>query len=206
MKPNWTAILAGISLVAVPCFAGAGPDPGQLPPSSDRTGLTFTNDIEPLFKASCLNCHSGPRSRGGLHLDSLEGALNGGMHNGQKVEIITPGNSETSPLVIAVARLDPRTAMPPMRRMRPGPPGPPPVPGAPGVSGSSSPDGATNAPPNPPPPPPPPANPPPDGSAPSMPPPPGAPPGPGGRFGPPPKPLTPEQVGLIRAWIDQGAK
>jgi hypothetical protein len=24
--------------------------------------------------------------------------------------------------------------------------------------------------------------------------------------GPPPKPLTPEQVGLVRAWIDQGAK
>ena len=27
-----------------------------------------------------------------------------------------------------------------------------------------------------------------------------------GRGGPPPKPLTAEQVGLIRAWIDQGAK
>jgi hypothetical protein len=27
-----------------------------------------------------------------------------------------------------------------------------------------------------------------------------------GNFGPPPKPLTPEQVGLVRAWIDQGAK
>lgn len=31
----------------------------------------------------------------------------------------------------------------------------------------------------------------------------GAPEAPGG---PPPKPLTPEQVGLVRAWIDQGAK
>jgi hypothetical protein len=27
-----------------------------------------------------------------------------------------------------------------------------------------------------------------------------------GPQGPPPKPLTPEQVGLVRAWIDQGAK
>jgi hypothetical protein len=38
-------------------------------------------------------------------------------------------------------------------------------------------------------------------------PPPGG-PGPGGQrnFGPPPKPLTAEQVGLVRAWIDQGAK
>jgi hypothetical protein len=25
-------------------------------------------------------------------------------------------------------------------------------------------------------------------------------------FGPPAKPLTAEQVGLVRAWIDQGAK
>ena len=27
-----------------------------------------------------------------------------------------------------------------------------------------------------------------------------------GPMGPPPKPLTPEQVGLVRAWVDQGAK
>jgi hypothetical protein len=43
----------------------------------------------------------------------------------------------------------------------------------------------------------PPGGPPPDGH--------GGPGGPGG-FGPPPKALTAEQVGLIRAWIDQGAK
>jgi len=30
--------------------------------------------------------------------------------------------------------------------------------------------------------------------------------GPRGPMGPPPKPLTGEQVGLVRAWIDQGAK
>jgi hypothetical protein len=37
---------------------------------------------------------------------------------------------------------------------------------------------------------------------------PGGPGGPGGRggFGPPPKPLTAEEVGLLRAWVDQGAK
>jgi hypothetical protein len=36
--------------------------------------------------------------------------------------------------------------------------------------------------------------------------PPGAPPGGPGGFGPPSKALTAEQVGLIRAWIDEGAK
>jgi Ca2+-binding EF-hand superfamily protein len=34
----------------------------------------------------------------------------------------------------------------------------------------------------------------------------GGPGGPRGGFGPPPPPLTAEQVGLVRAWIDQGAK
>lgn len=40
-------------------------------------------------------------------------------------------------------------------------------------------------------------------------PPAGGPPGPGGQGGgrgPAPKPLTAEQVGLIRAWVDQGAR
>jgi hypothetical protein len=50
-----------------------------------------------------------------------------------------------------------------------------------------------------------PGGPPPTGGTP---PPGGGPGGPGGPrgFGPPTKPLTPEQVGLVRAWIDQGAK
>jgi hypothetical protein len=195
MKSKLTTALAGLSLMALSCFAGAGPDLSQLPPPSDRTGLTFTNDIEPIFKASCMPCHNGPRSRGGLHLDTLEGVLNGGMHNGQKVDVITPGNSETSSLVVAVARLDPHTAMPPVRRNRPGMPGVPPAPGGP--------DGATNAPPNPPPPPPPPGNLAPGSNSPPMPP---MPPGQGVRVGPPANSLTREQVGLVRAWIDQGAK
>ena len=44
-----------------------------------------------------------------------------------------------------------------------------------------------------------------DGGGPGGPGGPGSPGGPGG-FGPPPKPLTAEQVGMLRAWVDQGAK
>ncbi len=197
MNQKLTAVFAGLTVMTLPCLA-AGPDLSKLPPPSDRTGLTFTNDIEPILKASCVNCHSGQRARAGLHLDTLEGALNGGMKNGQQIVDITPGKSETSPLVVAVARLDPHTAMPPMRRPRPVSPG-----GMGGPGGPGGPDGGTNAPPaNPPPTPP--NGPPPEGGAPGMAPPPGGDGRPGGR--PPPKPLTPEEVGLIRAWIDQGAK
>jgi len=60
---------------------------------------------------------------------------------------------------------------------KPGGPGGPGGPGAGGGPGNRPPGGPANRPPG----------------------------GPGG-FGPPPKPLTPEQVALVRAWVDQGAK
>lgn len=121
--------------------------PSQLPPPSTKTGLTFDKDIRPLFEASCFRCHGDQRQRGGIRLDSLEAVLKGGEHG----KILTPGDSAKSQLVISIARIDPETAMPPMRK---------------GNSQGGGPPGA-----------------------------------------PPPAPgLTPEQVGLVRAWIDQGAK
>jgi len=93
-------------------------------------------------------------------------------------KVVVVGDSAKSPLVIAVSQLDPHSAMPPKPRgPRPGGPG---APGAPGQ------------------------NPPPGGQQ----PPPGAPGAgaPRGNMPPPPKPLTPAEVGLVRAWIDQGAK
>jgi hypothetical protein len=106
-------------------------------------------------------------------------SLDGLMKGGKDGKVVTPGDSAKSQLVIAVSQLDPELTMPPKPRpgrQRGGQPGP----------GASQP--GTNAPA---------AN------------PPGGPPGAGGfgrPMGPPPKPLTPEQVGLVRAWIDQGAK
>ena len=81
--------------------------------------------------------------------------------------------------MIAVAQLDPKTAMPPKRGGGPGGPGGKGAPGGPG--GKGAPDGKG-----------------PDGK--SF----GGKGGPGG--GPQSKPLTTEQVALVRAWIDQGAK
>jgi hypothetical protein len=122
-----------------------------------------------------VRCHSGDRPKAGLRLDSLENVLKGSKDG----KILNAGHSEDSLVVVAVARIDPEKAMPPMRQGRGGRPGggggaggpPPGAPGAPPAAGQ-----------------------------------PGQ-PGQGGQGGPPPpKPLTPEQVGLVRAWIDQGAK
>ena len=179
--------------------AAADIDWSKLPPASTQTGLTFTNDILPLFKASCVGCHSGNRPRAQLRLDTLDGVLKGT----EKGLILTAGDSANSLLVKAVSQLDSETAMPLKPGGRRGPggrPGGPPGAGGPAVqpggeAGAGVPGGGQ--PPN-------------FGGGPGA--------GPGGPqgtnaagmrgrgFGPPAKPLTAEQVGLVRAWIDQGAK
>jgi len=156
--------LLAVALAGSAGLAVAGEiDLSKLPPASGKAGLTYSKDVRPLFEASCLRCHGQERPKAGLRLDSLEGVLKGSKEG----KVVVPGKAEKSALVIAVARIDDETAMPPKPRAgRHGPPGggdhPP---GGPGSNGSPRKDA-----------------------------------------GPPPKPLTPEEVGLIRAWVDQGAK
>ncbi|HXP59647.1 MAG TPA: c-type cytochrome domain-containing protein [Dongiaceae bacterium] len=152
-------------------------DLSKLPPAAQKKGLSYSQDIRPLLEASCLRCHGQERPKAGLQLDSLEGALKGGEDG----KVVVPGNSKKSLLVIAAAQIDDETAMPPKRGpgrgRRGGFGGPPGGGGGPGGPGGPAGPG-------------------------------GGPRGPGGPggFGPPPKPLTAEQVGLLRAWVDQGAQ
>src|SRR5947207_862621 len=150
-------------------------DVSKLPPPADKKGVTYAKDIRPIFEASCFRCHGEEKQKGDLRLDSLQAVLKGGEDG----KVIVPGASKKSLLVIAAARIDDETAMPP--KPKPGGPGGN-RPGGPGGRGGPGGPGGAGG-----------------GRG------PGGPGGPGG-FGPPPKPLTPEQVGLIRAWVDQGAK
>ena len=180
-----TTIPFALSIMSIAWWATATEvDLSKLPPTSSQTGVTYGKDIQPLLQASCIRCHGAERPKAGLRLDSLDGALKGSKDG----KVILPGNSKDSLLVLAVSQLDEEKAMPPKfkpGRGRPGGPGGFGGPGGP-PPGGPGPDGPSGGPP-------------PSG--------PGGPPG-GmhGGFGPPPKPLTAEQVGLVRAWIDQGAK
>jgi hypothetical protein len=99
------------------------------------------------------------------------------LKGGKDGKVVVPGDSKKSLLVIAAAQIDENTAMPPKRGPGRGGPGGPGGGRPPGgPQGGGGPGGG-----------------------------PGGPGGPGG-FGPPPKPLTVEQVGLLRAWVDQGSK
>ena len=165
-------------------------DVSKLPPPADKKALTYAKDIRPLFEASCFRCHGEERQKGELRLDSLEAVLKGGEDG----KVVVPGASKKSLLVIAAARIDDETAMPP--KPKPGGPGGqfgggPGGPGARGGPGNRPPGGPGGGQGN---------RPPGERGGPG-----GGAGGPGG-FGPPPKPLTPEQVALIRAWVDQGAK
>jgi len=129
-----SATLLGLTFAVATLSANAGP----LPPASPQKGVTYANNIRPIFEHSCTKCHSGNKPKAHLKLDSLADALKGGMDG----KVIIPGDSAKSPLIlnVAYATKDHHLWMPPPH----------------------NPAGI--------------------------------------------QPLTPEQIGLIRAWIDQGAK
>ena len=248
-------ILATLGFVTTVFGAAAAPDLSKLPPASTKAGLTYAKDIRPILEASCFSCHTDRErpARGGLNMGTLAGVMAGGDDG----DVVIPGKSAQSLLVVAAARIDPETAMPPRR----GGPGSGPVTVVPqnlatqiltqadknsdqkisrdelraladvwfdrmdtNKSGLVDHErmliGLIAALPQSPPPP---AAPPGRGPTPTAPtgarpgaparpgqpataPPRGQPPAPATAEGPEPVPLTSEQVGLLRAWIDQGAK
>jgi len=180
MKNEPALLWISLSTLSLSVLAGP-PDLSKLPPPAAQKGVTYAKDIRPIFENSCFRCHGMERPKAGLRLDSLDGVLKGSKDG----KVIIPGQSDKSLLVIAVARLDEEKAMPPEPRQWGHGPG--------GAGGAAGP-GAPGTPPN--------AQTPPhnDGGAQGA----GGPPR-GGMWAPP-KPLSAEQVGLIRAWVDQGAK
>jgi hypothetical protein len=160
-----TLLAVALATSATSLLAGA-PDLSKLPPPAKQEGVTYAKDIRPILETSCFRCHGPERPKGGLRLDSRDGVVKGSKDG----KVIVPGQSTKSKLVIAVAQLDPESAMPP--KPRAGRPGGGEKRGEPGAPASAGTNGPARK----------------------------------GPMGPPPKPLTPEQVGLVRAWVDQGAK
>jgi hypothetical protein len=73
-------------------------------------GIEFYAQIQPILEASCLECHQGGKPKGGLHLDTLAGALKGGKSDGAA---IVPGEPAKSSLLTRIRSEDPDEMMPP---------------------------------------------------------------------------------------------
>jgi len=80
--------------IVIPTLTVAAPA-AELPAS----GVSFANDVKPIFDASCNDCHGGKQTKAGLDLTTYD-SLMAGSFNGA---VILAGNSADSLLVQLVA-------------------------------------------------------------------------------------------------------
>jgi mono/diheme cytochrome c family protein len=99
-EPRFDRFAALALLIAIPAVAGAARDSG---PDSrhSQTPPTFAADVQPIFEASCVQCHGGVDEDGE---EQLEGLLNlttyeGLMMGSEFGSVVEPGDSEESVLV-----------------------------------------------------------------------------------------------------------
>ncbi len=103
------AFLGG-AVVALMCGPGLLPgavDVSKLPPTAARQ-VQFTADVQPIFEATCWNCHGPKRAESGLRLDQRVTMLKGG----ERGPAVVPGKSAESLIVLAVAGVHDELKMP----------------------------------------------------------------------------------------------
>jgi mono/diheme cytochrome c family protein len=108
-------LLATVAVAAAALSATAADiDASKLPPASDKKGVTFAKDIQPLFERSCYKCHGAEKQKGDYRMDTFAALLTGGK-SGKPA--ITPGDTAKSELLqrLLLDRTDEK-AMPPKKK------------------------------------------------------------------------------------------
>lgn len=82
--------------------------------AEDDGTVFFEKEVRPLLVKHCYECHSGPKSGGGLSLETRAGWTKGG----ETGPAIVPGQPAESLLIKAVSGSDPGIAMPPDEKGR----------------------------------------------------------------------------------------
>ncbi len=75
-----------------------------------KNGPDYFRDIKPLLETRCYDCHQGTKAKGGLRLDQLAGALQGGEEDGPAITRFKP---EASALLQRIRTHDEDAVMPP---------------------------------------------------------------------------------------------
>jgi mono/diheme cytochrome c family protein len=100
--------LAGIMAAAGPAAAQLPPDlAAQLPPPATAP-VDFVRDIQPIFEASCVQCHGRGKAKGSFSLETRQDFLLGGDSGPPAIA----GNSAASAVVEMISGLNPDVIMP----------------------------------------------------------------------------------------------
>ncbi len=108
---RWPAFAAALgttvlsAAAAEPLFTAA--QLAALPPAAART-VDFARDIQPIFEASCVQCHARGKAKGAFSLETRADFLAGGDHGAPAVA----GRSLESRVFAMVAGFDPDIVMP----------------------------------------------------------------------------------------------
>src|SRR5262245_34793476 len=70
--------------------------------------VDFVRDVQPIFKASCVECHGAKKPKASFRLDSKAHALKGGIGG----KAILPGKGAESPLIKLLLSTDADERMP----------------------------------------------------------------------------------------------
>src|SRR5438067_13848763 len=83
---------------------------GLRPPLAygDAKKPTYDEDVLPILKLSCVNCHGAEKQKGGLNLATFATAMQGGSSGA----VVAPGDSDKSRLYALAAHKD-EPKMPP---------------------------------------------------------------------------------------------
>jgi mono/diheme cytochrome c family protein len=109
-----TALMVGTGVLSAAApKKRAALDASELPEPVQRP-VKYFGDIHPVLAEHCVSCHGPDKQKGGLRLDSLAAALEGGGSYGPA---IVPGKSAESPLILFMAHLEPDMEMPPEEDM-----------------------------------------------------------------------------------------
>ena len=112
--PSLLRALATASMIVISCLVAPVLHADERA-TANADERFFLDNIEPLLKAHCLECHSHAAGQleGGLTLDPRSGWVQGG----DRGTTIHPGKAEESLLIKAVRRTDPKLQMPPDQKL-----------------------------------------------------------------------------------------
>ena len=103
MKCSTSCILLCVAVLAWPVCGAIAPADLDF----------FEKQIRPILAENCHECHSGPKPKGGLRLDSRPSWQRGGDSG----PVIVVGKPEMSRLIRAIGHLDTKLQMPPKRKL-----------------------------------------------------------------------------------------